>query len=154
MRIKEQLKKHFRDKKMANIHHQHLPSFSTLLSGPAPRNALGFRSNHLQISYFNTNEAWSDPLPHAHQASDECYLVLRGSLVLEAEGEQITLGPREFCCFPSGTYHQVVQVNPPIECLILRGPSVADKSYLRQDGAIITGQDRDIFRMLDADGAR
>ncbi len=119
---------------MPNFHHRQLPPFSALLSGPTPRNDWGFRSERLQISYFQTTESWQDPLPHAHQSSDECYLLLRGSLILEIEGERVTLGPREFCCLPSGTYHQVVEVSPPIECLILRGPSVADKRYLLPDG--------------------
>ena len=133
---------------MAEFHHRQLPPFSTILSGPAPRNEIGFRSDHLQISYFNTREVWNDPLPHAHQASDECYLVFCGSLVLEVEGEQVTLGPKEFCCFPPGTYHQVVKVHPPVECLILRGPSVADKLYLRPDGTSLSAPVEDILGLL------
>ena len=99
---------------MTKFHHRQLPAFSALLPGPTPRNELGFRSDHLQISYFNTEDRWSDPLPHAHQESDECYLVLRGTLVLEIEGERVTLGPREFGCLPQGTYQQIVQVHPPL----------------------------------------
>jgi mannose-6-phosphate isomerase-like protein (cupin superfamily) len=135
---------------MTNYHHRQLPSFSTLLSGPTPRNELGFRSDHLQISYFNTNEGWGDPLPHAHQKSDECYLVLCGSLVLEIEGEQVPLGPREFCCIPKGTYHQIVKVQPPIECFILRAPSGADKRYMRPDGTSTADKIgvQDIFGLL------
>lgn len=139
---------------MATFHHRQLPAFSTLLSGPTPRNELGFRSDHLQINYFNTNESWSDPLPHAHQESDECYLVLCGSLVLEVEGERVTLGPREFCCLSKGSYHQIVKVHPPIECLILRGPSVADKRYLLPDGTSTADKVgvRDIFGLLNGSG--
>ncbi|HEX4202731.1 MAG TPA: hypothetical protein VHZ51_00710 [Ktedonobacteraceae bacterium] len=135
---------------MAKFYHRHLPHFSTLLAGPTPRNELGFRSDRLQINYFNTDKSWSDPLPHAHQASDECYLVLCGSLVLEVEGEQITIGPREFCCLPQGTYYQVVKVHPPVECLILRGPTGADKRYMRPDGTSTAEKIgvQDIFALL------
>lgn len=50
----------------------------------------------------------------------------------------MTIGPREFCGFPRGTYHRVVEVHPPIECLILRGPSGSDKQYLLPDGTTTT----------------
>jgi hypothetical protein len=138
---------------MTGFHHRQLPSFSTLLAGPFPRNELGFRSDRLQINYFNTDKEWSDPLPHAHQASDECYLVLCGSLVLEIDGEAVTVNPREFCCLPQGTYHRIVKVHPPVECLILRGPSLSDKSYLLPDGTGTTEKVgmQDIFGMLQGD---
>lgn len=71
---------------MTKFHHRKLPTFSTLLAGPSPRNELGLRSDRLQIIYFNTNEGWTDPLPHAHQESDECFLVLQGSMVVDIEG--------------------------------------------------------------------
>ena len=119
---------------MANYHHRQLPAFSALLMGPEQRNELGFRTDRMQISYFNTNESWEDPLPHAHQDSDECYLVLCGGLVLEIEGEQVVLEPRDFCCLPRGTYHRIIQAHPPVECLIIRAPSGPDKRYLLPDG--------------------
>jgi mannose-6-phosphate isomerase-like protein (cupin superfamily) len=138
---------------MKKYHHRQLPSFSTLLAGTAPRNELGFCSDRLQINYFNTNKSWDDPLPHAHQESDECYLVLSGSVILEVEGERVTLGPREFCCLSSGTYHQIVEVHSPIECLIIRGPSIADKSYMHPDGMSTTDKIgvQDIFGLLNED---
>ena len=99
---------------MATFHHRQLPDFSALLSGPMPPNDLAFRSDRLQISYFNTKGAWTDPLPHAHQESDECFLVFQGTIIVEVEGERVTIGPREFCGFPRGSYHQVVEVRPPL----------------------------------------
>ena len=64
-----------------------------------------------------------------HLESDECFIVLRGALVVEVEGEQFIVGEREFCCFPIGIYHSVVEVHPPIETLMIRAPSVNDKVY-------------------------
>jgi mannose-6-phosphate isomerase-like protein (cupin superfamily) len=61
--------------------------------------------------------------------SDACFVVLRGSLLVEVEGERVMIGPREFCCFPRGVYHSVVQVFPPVERLMIRSPSVKDKVY-------------------------
>ena len=72
-------------------------------------------------------------MPHAHQESDECFIVLQGTIVVEVQGEQFTIGPREFCCFPRGVYHSVIQVFPPIESLMIRAPSVNDKLYLQSE---------------------
>ena len=85
---------------MASFHHQMLPDYSTLLMGHTPPDNVGFRSEGLQIWYNNTSEPWRDPIPHAHLESDECFVVLRGPLIVEVEGECYTVGPREFCCFP------------------------------------------------------
>ena len=124
-------KQRIKDKSVAKYHHRPFPDFSALLSGPTPPNDLTFRSDRLQISYFKTQEAWTDPLPHAHQESDECFLVLQGTIIVEVEGERVVIGPREFCGFPREIYHQVVEVHSPIECLILRNsPPGPDKRYL------------------------
>ena len=64
-----------------------------------------------------------------HTDSDECFIVLRGSLLVEVEGERVMIGPREFCCFPRGVYHSVVQVFLPVESLMIRAPSIEDKVY-------------------------
>ena len=118
---------------MASFHHQKLPHFSTLLAGHTPPNAIGFTSKRLQIWYNNTEESWTDEASHAHQESDECFIVLQGSILVEVKGERFIVGPREFCCFPQGVYHQVVESYPPIECLMLRSPSVNDKIYQYAD---------------------
>lgn len=113
------------------FHFRKLPAFSTLLSGLAPPNKIGFQSSHLQIWYNNTNESWvgEGERPHKHLHSDECFIVLSGELVVEVEGKRFTIGPREFCCFPAGQYHAIVEVHPPVETLMIRAPSVADKIY-------------------------
>lgn len=119
---------------MTDVHHRHLPGDSTLLAGRFPPDAVGFCSERLQIWYNNTAEPWRDPEPHAHRQSDECFVVLRGHLVVEVEGERFTVGPREFCCFPAGVFHSVVEVHPPVESLMIRAPSVADKVYRDGEG--------------------
>lgn len=114
---------------MTRFHHRKLPDSSTLLSGRTPPDGVGFRSERLQIWYNNTAEAWHDPAPHLHRESDECFIVLRGTLIVEVEGERFTVGAREFCCFPRGVYHAIVAVHPPVESLMIRAPSVDDKQY-------------------------
>jgi mannose-6-phosphate isomerase-like protein (cupin superfamily) len=116
--------------RLPQFHHRPLPEFSTLLSGRQPPDEVGFQSERLQIWYNHTNEGWSDRQTHAHRDSDECFIVLRGSLEIEVEGERYTIGPREFCCFPAGVYHRIVSVETPAETLMVRAPSVDDKVYL------------------------
>lgn len=102
-----------------------------MLSGHTPPDDVGFQSQHLQIWYNHTEQSWigaGEP-PHKHAESDECFIVLRGALVVEAEGERHTIGPREFCCFPSGLYHAIVEIHPPVETLMIRAPSINDKIY-------------------------
>ena len=114
---------------MPRFHHLRLPEYSTLLAGRQPPSEVGFASEQLQIWYNNTEQTWADPAPHAHLRSDECFILLRGSLLVEVEGERVLIGPREFCCFPRGVYHAVVQVFPPVESLMIRAPSIDDKTY-------------------------
>jgi mannose-6-phosphate isomerase-like protein (cupin superfamily) len=111
------------------FHHYKLPDYSTLLSGRIPREELSFQSEKLQIWYNNTEEIWTDPSLHYHLESDECFIVLQGTLVVEVDGERHTIGPREFCYFPVGVYHAVVEVYPPVETLMIRAPSVDDKVH-------------------------
>jgi mannose-6-phosphate isomerase-like protein (cupin superfamily) len=100
-----------------------------MLAGRKPPDAEGFTSNHLQIWFNSTEQPWADPALHAHLTSDECFIVLSGTIVVEVEGERVNIGPREYCCFPSGMYHAVVDVFPPVETLMIRAPSVEDKVY-------------------------
>jgi len=116
---------------MVRFHHRKLPEYSTLLTGPQPPDEVGFCSDQLQIWYNHTQEGWADSAPHAHQSSDECFIVLRGSLVVEVEGQRFEIGSREFCCFPAGVYHAVIAVSPPVETLMIRAPALADKIYQR-----------------------
>jgi mannose-6-phosphate isomerase-like protein (cupin superfamily)/GNAT superfamily N-acetyltransferase len=116
---------------MTQFHHRKLPDYSTLLSGHTPPDEFGFPSSQLQIWYNNTGKSWvgDGERPHKHLQSDECFIVLRGSLVVEVDGRRFTIGPREFCCFPAGQYHAIVEVHPPLETLMIRAPSVDDKVY-------------------------
>jgi mannose-6-phosphate isomerase-like protein (cupin superfamily) len=118
---------------LPQYHYRKLPDYSTLLAGKTPPDDTGFQSEKLQIWYNNTDASWADPTPHAHQESDECFIVLKGTIVVEVEGEQFTIGPREFCCFPQGIYHSVIKVFPPVESLMIRAPSVNDKIYLQSE---------------------
>ena len=117
---------------MAHFHHQRLPNHSTLLSGRVPPDEVGFQSDQLQIWFNNTDESWvgEGELPHKHLQSDECFLILEGSIEVQVDGDTILIGAGEFCCFQAGVLHAVVSVKPPIQSLVIRAPSVEDKVYV------------------------
>lgn len=119
---------------MTQFHHHKLPNHSTLLCGQKPPDEFGFRSQHLQIWYNHTDESWvgDGEIPHKHAESDECFVVLSGTLIVEVHGEQYAIGPREYCCFPADLYHRIVEVHPPVETLMIRAPSTNDKIYQEQ----------------------
>ena len=112
-----------------NFHHATLPNYSTLLSGHTPPDEAGFQSAALQIWYNNTHKSWIDASPHYHEKSDEIFIVLKGILHVEVDGEIHRIGPREYCCFPAGQWHSIVRVEVPVETLMIRSPSVEDKVY-------------------------
>jgi mannose-6-phosphate isomerase-like protein (cupin superfamily) len=116
---------------MTKFHHQKLPDFTTILVGHTLKDAVGFKSDKLQILYNNTDTPWKDKGLHKHLESDECFIVLKGALIVELEDEQqVRISAGEFCCFPVGLYHAVVDVETPAETLMIRAPSVNDKVYL------------------------
>lgn len=121
---------------VTGFHYRELPGHSTLLAGREPPDAVGYKTRRLQIWYNNQNTSWVNggERPHKHMQSDECFVVLRGTLTVEVSGEQLRVGPREFCCFPSGVYHAIVDVHPPVETLMIRAPSVEDKVYRGEGG--------------------
>jgi mannose-6-phosphate isomerase-like protein (cupin superfamily) len=112
------------------FHHRKLPDHPGLLSGRVPPDDLGFQSDRLQIWFNHTDESWTDPGIHYHEHSDECFVVLEGVLEIEVDGARMMIGPREFCCFPAGMPHAVLAMQPPVETLMIRAPSVDDKHYL------------------------
>jgi mannose-6-phosphate isomerase-like protein (cupin superfamily) len=114
---------------LASFHHRKLPEHSALLAGHTPPDDLGFASDRLQVWFNHTDTPWADTGLHAHQDSDECFVVLQGVLIVDVEGAHHTIGPREFCCFPRGVFHAVVEVMPPVQTLMIRAPSVDDKVY-------------------------
>jgi mannose-6-phosphate isomerase-like protein (cupin superfamily) len=116
---------------MTEFYHHKLPKESTLLMGQTPQSEIGFQSQNLQIWYNNTDKSWvgdGEPL-HMHTDSDECFIVLKGTLIIKVNDKQYEISTHEFCCFPRGTYHGIVKIQTPIETLMIRAPSIKDKVY-------------------------
>lgn len=116
---------------MAQFHKRKLPDFSTLLCGRTPPDNIGFESEKLWIWYNNTDKNWWSvgETPHMHAVADECFIVLRGTLIVEVDGERFEVEEREFCCFPAGMYHAIVGIRPPVEMFAIKSPFVKDKVY-------------------------
>lgn len=112
---------------MKNVHHRTLPDHWALICGRDPPDAYAFKSENLQIIYNNTSVPWSDETPHAHAASDEVYIVLEGTMVVQVEQEQVNVGAGELLCVPAGTSHQLVSVGVPVRSFVIRSPSINDK---------------------------
>lgn len=108
------------------FHHRRLPDKSTVLTGRRPPNDIGWRSDRLQILYNNTTVGWTDDGRHSHTESDEVFIVLEGTVVVEVDGERVEIGPGEFCCFGVGVVHSVVETRPPLRTFMVRAPSIKD----------------------------
>lgn len=99
----------------------------TVIAGPNPPTQDGFRSSRIQVLHWQVEAPFSDPGPHLHEASDEVYVVLEGSIDVTVEGETIKVGPSEALVVGAGVVHSLVAVQFPATGLSIRGPSIGDK---------------------------
>ncbi len=114
---------------VASYIRRRLPNAFTVLAGPEPPDALGFRSDTLQVLWNDSSDRWTDSGQHYHAESDEIFIVLKGALEFEVGDERFTLDAGECCIFPAEVPHAVVAVHPPISHLVIRAPAVQDKVY-------------------------
>lgn len=73
--------------------------------------------------------AVSVPGTHLHTDSDEAYIVLSGTMVLEVAGERVVVATGEVCFIPSGVVDAVVRVETPVQVLVIRAPAAHAKVY-------------------------
>lgn len=114
---------------MSSYHRQTLPPNFAVLSGPNPPDDFTFKSDRLQILWNYLDEPWSDAAQHYYIDSDEAFIVLKGSVVVEVDDEQFTLQPGEVCFFPAGVFHSIVTSHPPVQAFVIRAPATSDKVY-------------------------
>ncbi len=76
------------------FHHRRLPDRSALLAGREPRGPVAWQSDRLQLWFNNTDTEWHDQGLHAHRESDEIFVVLEGTVVVEVDGDRITISAR------------------------------------------------------------
>jgi mannose-6-phosphate isomerase-like protein (cupin superfamily) len=62
---------------------------------------------------------------HAHAEEDEFFLVTRGVLKIEIEGEDaVVLGPGEFCVIPRGVRHRPVAQTEKVHMMLIERTGV------------------------------
>lgn len=115
----------------SQFYHRKLPPNPDILCGHTPQNNFGFQTENIQIYYNATDESWvgDGEVQHRHLHSDECFVLLKGRIIVEVEENIHEINEGEFCVFPKGVFHAIKKVYPPIEILAIRGPSVNDKEY-------------------------
>ena len=64
----------------------------------------------------------------AGDGHDGIFVVLEGTVVVQVDGDRVAIGPGEFCCFPAGLRHAVLETQPPLRTLMFRAPSIDDKT--------------------------
>lgn len=74
---------------------------------------------------------------HAHEGEDELFLVVRGSLRIQLEDGDVTLGPGEFVVVPRGVRHNPVAAD---ECWVMLIETVTTK----HTGDVVTERTRSI----------
>ncbi|WP_203292259.1 cupin domain-containing protein [Maricaulis parjimensis] len=68
------------------------------------------------------NFAW-----HAHEDEDEFFMITRGILKIEIEGQDpITLGPGEFCVIPKGVRHRPVAKTDEVHLMLIEKAGVVN----------------------------
>ena len=115
---------------MRSFRSRDLPAGSAFLAGRGPVDAqVGVRTERLQVYWRTGDDLRADERSHAHERSEEMFVVLRGSVVVEVEGEEHEVGPRQYGHFPVGLFHRIARVVEPLEALVIRAPSTDDKVY-------------------------
>jgi mannose-6-phosphate isomerase-like protein (cupin superfamily) len=74
---------------------------------------------------------------HAHEGEDELFLVVRGSMRIQLEDGDVTLGPGEFVVVPRGVRHNPVAAE---ECWVMLIETVTTK----HTGDVVTERTRSI----------
>jgi mannose-6-phosphate isomerase-like protein (cupin superfamily) len=74
---------------------------------------------------------------HAHEGEDELFLVVRGSLRIQLEDGDVTIGPGEFVVVPRGVRHNPVAAE---ECWVMLIETVTTK----HTGDVVTERTRSI----------
>ncbi|MEE2524930.1 cupin domain-containing protein [Hyphobacterium sp. HN65] len=64
---------------------------------------------------------------HKHDEEDEMFLITKGVLRIEIEGQDdVVLGPGEFCVIPKGVRHHPVCVEAPVHIMLFERAGVTN----------------------------
>jgi mannose-6-phosphate isomerase-like protein (cupin superfamily) len=82
---------------------------------------------------------------HAHEGEDELFLVIRGSMRIQLEDGDVTIGPGEFVVVPRGVRHNPVAAE---ECWVMLIETVTTK----HTGDVVTERTRSIEEQVGGEG--
>ena len=91
----------------------------------------------LNDSYIKLAKVQGEFVWHAHEGEDELFLVIRGSMRIQLEDGDVTLGPGEFVVVPRGVRHNPVAAE---ECWVMLIETVTTK----HTGDVVTERTRSI----------
>jgi mannose-6-phosphate isomerase-like protein (cupin superfamily) len=84
---------------------------------------------------------------HAHEGEDELFLVIRGTMRIQLEDGDVTLGPGELVVVPRGVRHNPVAAD---ECWVMLVETVTTK----HTGDVTTSRTRSIEEQIGEAGSR
>ncbi len=75
--------------------------FATFDESWSPRTVAVMNDYDIRVVRADGEFTW-----HSHPETDEFFLVLKGSLTIRLEDDEVVLGPGQMCVVPKGTRHQ------------------------------------------------
>ena len=99
-----------------------LSTFSDYFS---PRTVAQYNNSDIMVVKAKGDFPW-----HEHDETDDFFLVLKGTLIIELRDEAITLGPGEMYIVPKGVEHRTV-ANEEVHLLLIEPtgtPNTGDKN--------------------------
>ncbi len=104
----------------------------------SPRVIGQVNDQYIKVAKIKGELAW-----HQHEAEDEMFLVVYGSLTLQFEAKSVTLGPGDFYVVPKGTLHNPLAAE---EC----GLVLVETVTTLHTGGVDTPLTRSIAQQLQA----
>lgn len=102
----------------------------------SPRVVARINDQYVKVARLHGEFVW-----HAHEHEDEAFLVLRGSLHIQFEDGDVTLGPGELFVVPKGVRHNPVAAEG---CLI----ALIEPVDTRHTGDVVTDRTRTVDEQL------
>ena len=102
----------------------------------SPRVVARVNDQYVKVAKLQGEFVW-----HAHEDEDELFFVVRGTMRIQLEDGDVTLGPGELVVVPRGVRHNPVAAE---ECWVMLIETVTTK----HTGDVVTGRTRSIEEQL------
>ena len=102
----------------------------------SPRIVAQVAEHYVKVAKVHGEFVW-----HAHEGEDELFLVLKGSLRIQMEDGEVTLGPGDIFVVPAGVRHNPVADE---ECWL----ALIEPAQTKHTGDVVTDRTRSIDEQL------